>query len=47
VAAGAIGGATYVALVAAVALSIAISTVAERLVANDRGADQGPAPAPA
>ena len=47
VAAGAIGGATYVALVAAVALSIAISTVAVRLVANDRGPDPEPGPAPA
>jgi CPA2 family monovalent cation:H+ antiporter-2 len=47
VAAGAIGGATYVALVAAVALSIAISTVAVRLVASDRGPDPEPAPAAA
>jgi membrane protein implicated in regulation of membrane protease activity len=43
VAAGAIGGATYVALVAAVAVSIAFSTVVVRFVAADRGPDPEPA----
>jgi len=46
VAAGTIDDGTYVALVAAVALSIAISTVVVRLVASDRGPDPTPSPAP-
>ena len=47
VAAGAITDETYVALVAAVALSIAVSTVVVRLVASGRGSEPDPAALPA
>jgi CPA2 family monovalent cation:H+ antiporter-2 len=47
VAAGAIANETYVALIAAVAVSIAVSTVTVRLVASGRGGDNLPEASPA
>jgi len=47
VAAEAIANETYVALIAAVAVSIAVSTVVVRLVATKRGSEPDPAPLPA